>query len=58
MFSRDEYNWAYFSTDNIITELISHLDSDNDELYIKMLLHYKTIVMQALKEKCLEKNNT
>ena len=50
---RDEYNWAYFSTDNIITELISHLDYNNDELYIKMLLHYKKIVMKALKEKCL-----
>ena len=50
---RDEYNWAYFSTDNIITELISHLDCNNDELYIKMLLRYQEIVMRALKAQCL-----
>lgn len=51
---RDEYNWAYFTTDNIITELISHLDYNNDKLYIKMLLQYQKIVMKALKAQCLE----
>ena len=50
---RDEYNWAYFSTNDIITELISHLDCDNDKLYIDMLLHYQEIVKKALKTQCL-----
>ena len=50
---RDEYNWAYFSTDNIITELITHLNTNDDKLYIKMLLRYQEIVMRALKAQCL-----
>lgn len=50
LLTEDNLIWAHGSTDNIILELITHQDFEEDKLYIDILRKYADIVKASLRE--------